>query len=183
MVKTSFQIKVSVATRTRAMRASQWYQSFEELMKESTYWSWVAELWNWTSMDQYRSRFLKVIVWLASGKIKEGKLMEKLDWKRLEHRFRSCRNLSYGTSLAWWFWLSKLKKMNEGWHSIYRESNGMSKRVKWWSFEGNRVNLRTRKVWLLIWSKLNQNACFAMIITSVSSLNMFRSQNAQKKWV
>ena len=76
VVKTSFQMKVSVATRTRAMRASQWYQSFEELMKESTYWSWVAELWNWTSMEQYRARFLNVIIWLASGKIKEGELMK-----------------------------------------------------------------------------------------------------------
>ena len=85
MVKTCFQIKVSVATRTRAMRASQWYQSFEELMKESTYWSWVAELWNWTSMEQYRAWFLNVIIWLALGNIKEGELMEKLDWKRLEH--------------------------------------------------------------------------------------------------
>ena len=28
-------------------------------------------------MDQYRARFLKVIVWLASGKIKEGELMKK----------------------------------------------------------------------------------------------------------
>ena len=81
------------------MRATQWYQSFKELMKESTYWSWVAELWNWTFMEQYRARFLKVIVWLASGKIKEGELMEKLDWKRLESRFRSSRILSYGTSL------------------------------------------------------------------------------------
>ena len=123
MVKTCFQIKVSVATRTRAMRASQWYQCFEELMKKSTYWSWVAELWNWTSMEQYRAQFLNVIIWLASGKIKEGKLMEKLDWKRLENRFWSCRILSYGTSLAGWFWLSKLEKMNDGWPSIYRETN------------------------------------------------------------
>ena len=69
------------------MRASQWYQSFEELMKESTYWSWVAELWNWTSMGQYRARFLNVIIWLASGKIKEGELIEKLDWKRLRMDF------------------------------------------------------------------------------------------------
>ena len=137
MVKTSFQIKVSVATRTRAMRASQWYQSFEELMKESTYWSWVTELWNWTSMDQYRSRFLKVIVWLALGNIKEGELREKLDWKMLEHWFRSCIKMSYGASLAGWFWLSKLEEMNGGWPYIYRESNGMSKRVKWWSLEGN----------------------------------------------
>ena len=68
MVKTCFQWKVNVATRTRAMRVTQWYQSFEELMKESTYWSWVAELWNWTSMEQYMARFLKVIVWLALGK-------------------------------------------------------------------------------------------------------------------
>ena len=58
MVKTSFQMKVSVATRTRAMRASQWYQSFEELMKESIYWSWVAELWNWTSMEQYKAQLI-----------------------------------------------------------------------------------------------------------------------------
>ena len=156
------------------MRATQWYQSFEELMKESTYWSWVAELWNWTSMEQYRARFLNVIIWLASGKIKEGELMEKLDWKRLENRIRSCWILSYEASLAGWFWLSKLGKLNGGWPSIYRESNGMFKRVKWWSLEGNRVKLQTRKVWLLIWSKLIQNACFAMLITSGSSLNMFR---------
>ena len=77
MVKTCFQIKVSVATRTRAMRATQWYQCFEELMKESTYWSWVAELWNWTSMEQYSAWFLNVIIWLASGNIKEGELMKK----------------------------------------------------------------------------------------------------------
>ena len=162
------------------MRASQWYQSFEELMKESTYWSWVAELWNWTSMEQYRARFLNVIIWLASGKIKEGELMEKLDWKRLEHWFRSCRKMSYGASLAGWFWLSKLEKMNGGWPSIYRESNGMSKRVKWWSLEGNRVKLQTRKVWLLFWSKLIQNARFSMLITSGSSLNIFRGKNAWK---
>ena len=79
MVKTCFQIKVSVATRTRAMRTSQWYQSLEELMEKSTYWSWVAELWNWTSMGKYRARFLNVIRWLASGKIKEGELIEKMD--------------------------------------------------------------------------------------------------------
>ena len=79
MVKTCFQWTVSVATRTREMRATQWYQSFEELMKESTYWIWVAELWNWTSMEQYRARFLKVIIWFASGKIKGGKWIEKLD--------------------------------------------------------------------------------------------------------
>ena len=27
-------------------------------------------------MEQYRARFLNVIIWLASGKIKEGELME-----------------------------------------------------------------------------------------------------------
>ena len=120
------------------LRASQWYRSFKELIEKSTYWCWVAELLNWTSMEQYRSRFLKIIVWLALGKIKEVELIEKLDWRRLEHILRSCRNSSYGISLAGWLWISKLKKMNEGWPSIYRESNGMSKRVKWWSLEGNR---------------------------------------------
>ena len=152
-------------------------------MKESTYWIWVAELWNWTSMEQYRARFLNVITWLASGKIKEGKLIEKLDWKRLKNRFQSCRILSYGTSLSGWLWLSKLEEMNGGWPYIYRESNGMSKRVKWWILEGNYVKLQTRKVWLLIWSKLIQNACFVVLITSGSSLNMFRSKNVQKQSV
>ena len=61
-------------------------------------------------MDQYRARFLNVIIWLASGKIKEGELMEKLDRKRLENGFRSCWILSYGISLAGWFWLSKLEE-------------------------------------------------------------------------
>ena len=124
------------------MRASQWYQSFEELMKESTYWSWVAELWNWTSMEQYRARFLNVIIWLSSGKIKEGKLMEKLDWKRLENRFQSCIILSYGTHFPRWFWLSKLEEINGGWPSIYRESNGMSKRVKWWSCKQEKCDFK-----------------------------------------
>ena len=93
-------MKVNVATRTRAMRETQWYQSFEELMKESTYWSWVAELWNWTSMEQCRARLLNVMVWLASGKIKEGELMKKMDWKRLENRIRSSWILSCEASLA-----------------------------------------------------------------------------------
>ena len=146
------------------MRASQWYQSFEELMKESTYWSWVAELWNWTSMEQYRARFLNVIIWLASGKIKEGELMEKLDWKRLENGFRSCWILSYGTSLAGWFWLSKLEEMNGGWPSIYRESNGMFKRVKWWSLEGNRVNLMHEQSVIWFPSKLIQSLRFKALI-------------------
>ena len=162
------------------MRATQLYQSFEELMKESTYWSWVAELWNWTSMEQYRARFLNLIMWLASGKIKEGELIEKMEWKRLEHWFRSYRKLSYGASLAGWFWLSKLGRLNGGWPSIYRESNGMSKRVKWWSLEGNRVKLQTRKVWLLFWSKLIQTLRFNVLIISGSSLNMFRGKNAWK---
>ena len=123
-------------------------------MKESTYWSWVAELWNWTSMEQYMARFLNVIMWLSSGKIKEGELMEKLDWKRLENAFWSCWILRYGTSLAGWFWLSKLGKMNGEWPYIYRESNGMFKHMKWWSLEGNCVKLQTRKVW----SDLYQNS-------------------------
>ena len=146
------------------MRASQWYQSFEELMKESTYWSWVAELWNWTSMEQYRARFLNVIIWLASGKIKEGELMEKLDWKRLVYGFRSCWILSYGTSLAGWFWLSKLEEMNGGWPSIYRESNGMFKRVKWWSLEGNRVNLIHEQSVIWFASKIIKSLRFKALI-------------------
>ena len=76
MVKTCFQIKASVATRTRAMRASQWYQNFEELMEKSTYWIWVAELWNWTSMDQYRSWFLKK-AWTLISKLQKNELCSK----------------------------------------------------------------------------------------------------------
>ena len=50
-------------------------------------------------MEQYKAQFLKVIVWLASGKIKEGEMIEKMDWRRLEQGFRSCRKVSYGASL------------------------------------------------------------------------------------
>ena len=123
------------------MRASQWYQSFEELMKESTYWSWVAELWNWTSMEQYRARFLNVIIWLASGKIKEGELMEKLDWKRLENGFWSYRKLSYGASLVGWFWLSKLGKLDGIVHVFIGEANGIKRKSEWCVLEGIRANL------------------------------------------
>ena len=56
-------------------------------MKESTYWSWVAELWNWTSMEKYRARFLNVNIWLAWGKIKEGELMENWIEKGLKEDF------------------------------------------------------------------------------------------------
>ena len=134
-------------------------------------------------MEQYNARFLNIIIWLASRKIKEGELMKKFDWKRLERRFWSSRILSYGTSLARWFWLSKLEEMNEEWPSIYMESNGMFRRVKWWSLEANRVKLQTIKVWPLLWSKIIQNACFAILITSGSSLYMFRSKNVQNQSV
>ena len=164
MVKTCFQIKASIATRTREMRASQWYQSFEELMEKYTYWSWVAELWNWTSMEQYRSRFLKVIIWLASGKIKEGELMEKLDWKRLESRFQSCWILSYGTSLAGWFWLSKLEKTNGVVHVFIEDTNGIKRKSEWCILEGIRANLMHE--WSVIQTspKLIQFLCFDALI-------------------
>ena len=38
-------------------------------------------------MDQYMSRFLNVIVWLASGKNKEGELIEKWIEKGLNTDF------------------------------------------------------------------------------------------------
>ena len=38
-------------------------------------------------MEQYRVRFLNVIIWLASGKIKEGELMEKWIEKGLRIEF------------------------------------------------------------------------------------------------
>ena len=69
--------------------------------------------------------------------------------------------------------------MNEVWPFIYRKANGMLKRVKWWSLEGNCVNLQTWKVWLLFCSKLNQNLCFKVLITYGRLLNMIRSKNAQ----
>ena len=166
------------------MRATQWYQSFEKLMRESTYWSWVAELWNWTSMEQCRERFLNVIIWLASGKIKEGELMEKLDWKRLENRFRSC-------------WILGCVKQ------VWQGDSGYLSLGNWMGddplFIGNQMECpsvwndefwreivwssKQEKVWLLIWSKLIQNACFIVKITSGSSLNMFRSKNTQKQSV
>ena len=107
----------------------------------------------------------------------------KMDWKRLEHWFRSCRKVSYGMSLAGWFWLFKLEEMNEGWPSINRESNGIFKRVKWWSLERNHVKLQTRKVWLLFWSKLIQSLSFNVLITYGSYLNIIRSKSAQKIYV
>ena len=33
-------------------------------------------------MEQYRARFLNVIIWLASEKIKEGELLEKIGLKK-----------------------------------------------------------------------------------------------------
>ena len=68
IVKTCFQIKSSVATRTRAMIASQWYQSLEELMEKSTYWSWAEELCKWTWSNQFRRFQGSILLLLASGK-------------------------------------------------------------------------------------------------------------------
>ena len=38
-------------------------------------------------MEQYRARFLNIIIWLASGKIKEGELREKRIEKSLRIEF------------------------------------------------------------------------------------------------
>ena len=38
-------------------------------------------------MEQYRARFLNVTIWLASGKIKEGKLIENWIEKGLKTDF------------------------------------------------------------------------------------------------
>ena len=149
-------------------------------MKESTYWSWVAELWNRTSMEQYRARFLNVVIWLASGKIKEGELREKMDWKRLENGFRSCWILGCETSLAGWFLLSKLGKMDEGWPSIYREANGIKRKSEWCILEGIYVGLHHEKSVTQTWSKHSQIMRFMMLITSGKLLNMIRNKNAWK---
>ena len=153
------------------MRATQWYQSFEELMKESTYWSWVAELWNWTSMEQYRARFLNVIIWLASGKIKEGELMENLDWKRVENRFWSYRKLSHGASLVGWFWLSKLGKLNGIVHVFIGEANGIKRKSEWCILEGIRVNLMHEWSVILFSQKLIQSLHFEVLNTSGKFVN------------
>ena len=162
------------------MRATQWYQSFEELMKESTYWSWVAELWNWTSMEQYRARFLNVIIWLASGKIKEGELMEKLDWKRLENGFWSYWILSYETSLAGWFWLSKLEKLNGIVHVFIGEANEIKRKGEWCVLEGNRAHLMHEWSVIQTSSKLIQFLRFDVLNKSGTSLNIFRGKKAWK---
>ena len=55
----------------------------------------------------------------------------------------------------------------------------MLKRVEWWSLEENRVKLQAWKVWLLLWSKLNQNLRFKVLITSGRFLNMIISKRAK----
>ena len=149
-------------------------------MKESTYWSWVAELWNWTCMEQYGVRLLNVIICLASGKIKEGKLIEKLDWKRLENGFWSYWILSCGTSLAGWFWLSKLEKMNGIVHVFIGEANGIKRKNEWCVLEGIRANLMHEWSVIQTSSKLIQFLRFDVLNKSGTSLNMFRGKNAWK---
>ena len=95
------------------MRGSQWYQSLEELMEKSTYWSSVGELCKCTWSDQFRRFQGSILLLLASWKIKEGELIGKMDWKSLEQWFWSCRKVSYGASLAERFWSLILENLEE----------------------------------------------------------------------
>ena len=118
---------------------------------------------------------------MVSFREDQGRWIEvKMDWKRLENGFRSYWILGCEASLAGWFWLSKLGKLNGGWPSIYRKANGIKMNSKWCVLEGIRVGLHHEESLTQTWSKLSQIVCFMMLITSGKLLNMIRSKKAWK---
>ena len=138
--------------------------NLEELMEKSTYWSSVAGLCKWTWSDQFRRFQGSILLFLASGKIKEGELIEKVDWKRLEQWFRSCRKVSYGASMVGRFWLFKLEKTNGIAHVFIGEANEIKRKGEWCNLEGIRLGLHHEESVTSLLSKLIQNARFNALI-------------------